>query len=114
MFGLARAPALAGGGRGPPAAPFPGSFWGARGRPPPRGAGVIQSLLEIQGGEDADEPAKEGASEGGCAGLDDEPEERPEGCVAQEAEEVGRGLADANRARPAELMLPDGGPSHRR
>src|ERR1035441_10541585 len=97
-----------------PASPILRRCLGSRGRSPSVDGGVVQSLLKVQGADDSDEPAEEGASQGGCAGLDDEPEERPEGSIAQEAEEVGHGLAHANRARPAELMLPDGGPSHRR
>src|ERR1019366_5596431 len=74
---------------------------------------LVQPLLEVQGCEDSDEAAEECAGERGCARPDYKPEERPEGRVAQEAEEVGHGLADANGARPAELMLPDGEPVHR-
>ena len=75
---------------------------------------MVQPLLEVQGSEDSDETADESSSEGGWARPDEKPEERPEGRVAQEAEEVRHGLADANGAGPAELMLPDGSPAHRR
>ena len=39
---------------------------------------------------------------------------RPKRGVAQNAEEKWNGLADANRACPAELMVPDAFPIHRR
>ncbi len=42
------------------------------------------------------------------------PKQRPECGVAQDAEKERRGLANANRARPAELMRPNPFPVHRR
>src|ERR1035441_7274380 len=68
---------------------------------------LVQAMLEVQGGEDSHEATEESASEGGGAGFDDEPEQRPEGRIAQKAGEVRRGLADANGAGPGEMLIPD-------
>ena len=68
----------------------------------------------MEGGEDAEEEARGGEGEDESGGIGCEPEEGPEGGVAEDAEEVGEWLANANGARPAELMFPDGGPGHRR
>src|ERR1017187_8121342 len=86
----------------------------SRTRSPSQVRVLTQPPLQVEGSEDSNEEADDGAHSDCRRGLDNEPNERPKSRVAQDAEEIWHGLAYANGPRPAELMLPDIGPAHRR
>ena len=75
---------------------------------------LLQALPQAEGSCESDHPTESHTRGNEAIGVTGQPKQWPEGGIAQDADKVGDGLADANGACPAELMIPHGGPPHGR
>ena len=71
-----------------PASPIFRRGLGLRGRSPSQVGILAQPMLEMHGSHNPDREADEDGNHYRCNRTDNQPEEGPEGCVAQDAEEI--------------------------